>query len=456
MVAATTVLGSCCEPDYDNWADPQGYDQEDGVQLAINTAPANAIDMAAVTTDSVKLFSASTSLPAGFAIGETTVKINDQEVIPAGLTSGNVSAEDLTNAVIKLYGRRPEQRVLDVVVNSYAKKGTEGFYLTSDTMQIPVTLVAPEISSAYYVIGGAASWDEAGARTQQFSHSGADVYDDPVFTIVIPAAASGDTWFGIADDKALEGVTAGDWQYVIGTTSGNGNSGESGSLSRRNGLSDDGSFKVDAGSGSYIKVTLNMMDYTYTVEPLNFASFYYAVGGDTSWGDGTPYQLYGANFDGKYQGWYYLSQEFKFKPNADNWDGDLEYTGEGTLSADGSGNIPAPEAGFYQIDLDAANLTYSLKKIETISVVGNYNGWNEKEGAQLTYDAASKTWKGTVTGLTSGFKFVANNNWDLSWGGTVDNLTHENGADLTGYEGDYDVELSISYVGNNKVTLTKK
>ena len=113
-----------------------------------------------------------------------------------------------------------------------------------------------------------------------------------------------------------------------------------------------------------------MMDYTYTITPLNFSEFFYEIGNESGWG--TAHALYGANSDGKYQGFYWLDGEFKFKPNADNWDDDLEYvSGDamgGTLQSTGGPNCPDPGAGFYRIDLDASAMTYSLTKIETIGI----------------------------------------------------------------------------------------
>ena len=61
----------------------------------------------------------------------------------------------------------------------------------------------------------------------------------------------------------------------------------------------------------------------------------YAIGGDTGWS--SCYQLHGKN--GQYKGFGYLSQEFKFKPNAESWDGDWECVGEGQI---GQGNNNCP------------------------------------------------------------------------------------------------------------------
>ena len=96
-------------------------------------------------------------------------------------------------------------------------------------------------------------------------------------------------------------------------------------------------------------MTLDMMEYTYTLEELGFAPYIYEIGNNTSWSGTCP--LAGINFDGKYRGFAYLNGEFKYKPNPekDNWTGDWEkVSGDalaGTLDENGAGNIDAPEAG---------------------------------------------------------------------------------------------------------------
>lgn len=79
------------------------------------------------------------------------------------------------------------------------------------------------ISQNYYIIGGTKDWTADAAKTQKFNHSDINVYDDPIFTITIPAKEGDDTWFGIVDDKACEGVAAGDWSSVLAPVKGNGN-----------------------------------------------------------------------------------------------------------------------------------------------------------------------------------------------------------------------------------------
>jgi len=194
-----------------------------------------------------------------------------------------------------------------------------------------------------------------------------------------------------------------------------------------------------------------------------YPDFFYEIGNESGWS--TSHAL-GANGEGgKYQGYYYLDGEYKFKPNADNWDNDLEYVSgdnmSGILTSDGGPNCPDPGAGFYQIDLDAAGMTFSLTKVDVISIIGDFNGWGGD--VDMTYNKDAGCWEATAEVNANGFKFRMNHDWTISWGGAngdgklYNNLTQNNGANIIVDEaGTYKFQLYISYEGNNKVVMTKQ
>ena len=312
---------------------------------------------------------------------------------------------------------------------------------------------APVIEKAYYIVGGASGdWAEtAASKALKFNHSGKDVYEDPVFSIVIDAA-EGDTWFAIGDDEACDAIANdNEWDKLFGTTLGNGKSGTSGSLDRRMNLSDDGSFCVPAGHKK-IRVVINMMDYTYEITPLDFGEFFYEIGNESGWG--ISHALYDPASDGTYSGFYYLDGEYKFKPNADNWDDDLEYVDgtitSGTLSPSGDSNCPDPGAGFYKIDLDAGALTFNLTKIESVSIIGGFNDWSGD--VEMTYNSAEGCWEVTTDAVSGEFKFRANHDWGINWGGDVKGLTQD-GANISINPGTYTFKLYLSYDGAHHVTI---
>lgn len=189
-------------------------------------------------------------------------------------------------------------------------------------------------------------------------------------------------------------------------------------------------------------------------EDSGYPDNFYEIGNEGGWSTG---HLLLGDGNGKYQGYYYLDGEFKFKPNKDNWDNDLEYvsgnTTSGTLTDSGSSNCPDPSAGFYQINLDVAAMTYSLLKIESISIIGGFNDWSAD--LEMTYNVAEGCWEVTTDAVSGEFKFRANHDWGINWGGAETDLTQD-GANLNIEAGTYKFQLYLSYVGNNKVVITKQ
>ena len=471
IALAGLFMGSCSE-DFKDWADPQTNPQEDAITIpGYQASGVNAFDLANVA-DSVNVYTiSSAALPEGFELGNSRIELTPEGVENATATEvktsndGKATKADMQALIESVYGKAPVARTFNGHVYTTAVKDGQAALIDAGTVKVTATPVAPNISQNYYIIGGALDWTADAAKTQKFSHSDINVYDDPVFTITIPAKEGDDTWFGIVDDKACEAVAAGDWSSVLGTAKGNGNNAlnVTEQLDTRAKVGDDASFKVPASAGAkYIKVEINMLDYTYMITPLSFGEYFYEIGNDSGWK--TSNALYGGNGDGKYQGFYYLNGEFKFKPNADNWDNDYEFDGEGKIADNNGPNCPDPGAGFYQIDVDLQAGTYALTKVNSITVVGNHNGWKQDDAnCHMTYNAEAGCWELT-TALKDGFKFAMNDDWAISWGGAngdataYDNISVNNGKDLNvpAGEGTYKIQLYLSHEGANKVVLTKQ
>ena len=191
----------------------------------------------------------------------------------------------------------------------------------------------------------------------------------------------------------------------------------------------------------------------------SYAEFLYEMGNESSWKE--VHALRSANFDGKYEGFYYLNGEFKFKPNKDDWEGDYEYNGEGKLTQNGNQNIPDPGAGFYFITVDLGEGTYSLYKINQLSLIGDFNSWGGD--VDLTYNVTDGAWEAdNVVIPTSGnVKFRCNHKWNSDaesvpdFGGTADNLV-KGGGNFNLEAGTYDIKVYLSYDGASHATFTKK
>ena len=275
---------AACTDDYKDWLDPQVVGQPEKVSFGDGSiSTVGVIDFNNITDEFVKVcnITAPTSSDASYT-PSYTISLGDQ-TFPID-AAGMMSAADLQNYIISLYGRRPVERTLDATVSMWLSNGaTTVKTATSGVFNIIGIPKAPQISQNYYIVGGPNDWfGSAQSKELKFNHSGKDVYEDPVFTVVFNAS-EGDTWFAIGDDEACDAIANdNDWSKLFGTTKGNGNSGESGTLDRRYNLSDDGSFCVPAG-GKLIKVTINMMDYSYQIESLNIAENYYLIGGPGEW-----------------------------------------------------------------------------------------------------------------------------------------------------------------------------
>ena len=322
--------------------------------------------------------------------------------------------------------------------HSFHVTGAKKLKITLNMMEYSYTIEPINIADAYYLVGGPEDWaGSAASKSQKFSHSSASVADDPIFTYVLEGTG-GDIWFAIGDDEACDAITNdGDWSKLFGTTSGNGENGLSGSLSRRTSLSDDGSFKVD-GTAKFIRIQINMAEMTYTITPLNFNEYIYEAGVNNNWGtEAQP--LYCGDGNGTYKGFFYAQDAdwsggkgaFKFQAEFNNWDVNYGFgsgnDSEGTLAEGGDNIMVTP--GFYYAEIDIAAMTYKLTSISGIGIIGpaQAGGWDND--TDLAYNPETRAWEGTVELAADEFKFRANDGWDINWGGSENNLT-QNGANM--------------------------
>lgn len=455
-LAAIIALASCTGDEYLGWADPQSSDPEGSETVIMTVGQAPAIDFANIVdldNTPVQLFIPSVSTQtASITTYKVTLLNGEDEVELDADESGMVSAAILKLAVEELYGKAPTPHDIPLDIAGYTTVAGVSVKNVA-TSTINVTLVAPFIDDGYYLTGDFAGWNKDGALP--FNHVGdGDVYDNPEFQIVFTTTAENQYW-KIIPQNNYDGdfwKTGDDGKGVVGTAI-DGDTSFEGSLVTNNPQAG----KIEA-PGIY-RMTINMMDYTYKLEALNFNEYIYIVGNvnGTSWSPSFP--LNGASFDGKYQGFYYINGEFKFKPNENDWTGDWEYDGPGKIADNGGSNCPAPdESGFYVVDVDLGAMTYSLTKIEYIDMVGGVVGgedWNT--GPHMAYNTQKQCWEADVT-LTGDFKFRGNGNWgdaDGNFGGTLDNIVNGSGQNITPtITGNVHVELYLSCTGKSYATIT--
>ena len=366
LIGLTVLCMSSCTDDYTDWATPQANEQEAAITLPdFSASKVDDINLSNPGS-SIKLFTLSNAtLPEGYTLGNVRVELSTEKGKAGELesnTDGMIDSLTIQKLVVETYGKRPIARPFIAQVYANAIKDGQALLVNAGSFDVNFTPAAPFIDTGYYLVGdmftikndkdetSVNGWSADGMVG--FSHSGTDVYEDSKFSIVFTTTADNQCW-KIIPKTNTEGEFWG--AGVLGTVT-DGDTATEGTLTTNN---------PQAGmitqAGMY-RMTLDMMEYTYTLEELGFAPYIYEIGNNTSWSGTCP--LAGINFDGKYRGFAYLNGEFKYKPNPekDNWTGDWEkVSGDalaGTLDENGAGNIDAPEAGFYMMEVDLTAMTY--------------------------------------------------------------------------------------------------
>ena len=204
---------------------------------------------------------------------------------------------------------------------------------------------------------------------------------------------------------------------------------------------------VIAGAGTWI-VTLDMNNLSYSVgKPI-----LYMAGDANGW---DQIDILNSDDGVHFTGYMYLNQNgFKFCTQP-NWDG-TNYGG--AFFGESEDNIMmTQEAGFYQVDVDLSARTYTLSPFN-IGIIGNAtpSGWGAD--TDMTYNPTERCWEIKGVELSDGeMKFRANDDWALSWGGELDNLTTQNGPNIAVAAGTYDIKLYVDWEENTaKCVMTKK
>ena len=159
IIGIALTLASCQQTGYEPWADIQSNTENaETVTLTVSEAP--AIDFATVSTDSVQLF-----IPTVTSSVKTTdnfiaklVNGDKSEAINAD-SAGYVAANDLKTAIQKLYGKKPEERDVNIVVTGYSLIGTQSIQNTAN-VKAKITL-DNTFTEFIYEIGENTSWGDA-------------------------------------------------------------------------------------------------------------------------------------------------------------------------------------------------------------------------------------------------------------------------------------------------------
>ena len=376
MVLATALMSSC-KGDYDDWAAPQGYDAEEAQNVSLTASDGATIDMNNVTGETVNLFSTTFEAPEGFTVIGYELEVGateeDVDVLPSD-ANGSIAATDLVSLVEAIYGKAPIERTLKAASTIYLSKDGESFYAHSNFVDVKVTLITPDISQNYYLVGDFCGWDEASML--KFEHSDVNIYDDPVFTIKFTTTDANQYW-KIIPQKNIDNGEFWANPGVVGVAV-DGDASMSGFLVTENAQAG----KIEE-PGKYI-MTIDMMAGTYSItkQPLEL----YMTGDNYGWGATwlpmTP--CYGSDVD--YWTIIYLheGEKFKFAPQA-NWGGDfgsqatVNDVAGANITVDDDKNLVAGKAGWYLLHIvngDERKVNVYKPEVYLIGSVAPVNDWS--------------------------------------------------------------------------------
>ena len=194
-------------------------------------------------------------------------------------------------------------------------------------------------------------------------------------------------------------------------------------------------------------ITMSITPYEVVIVYPNLyvpGSYQAASGYTADWSPDVAPELFSIKADNRYEGYVNIGIEgamFKFTEEP-NWNVNYGDDGnDGTLESAGA-DIAAPAAGYYKMNVNLNNMTYSITKTDW-GLIGDAtpDGWDADQN--MTYDADAKVWTVTLDLTVGEMKFRANDAWDLDYGDNDANLTLEQGGD----------NIAISQAGNYTVTL---
>lgn len=428
-----------CTEDYTDWSKPQVNAEPKAVEFGNGSVTAvDVINLANVTEEKVQVASivAPTSSDAGYT---PTIKINLGDKTYDIDNDGKMATADLATYISETYGKRPIERDIDATLDAWISNGSTFVKMaSSETFQVKAIPVAPVIDEGYYLVGDMCKTEEVEngwsiEAAKAFKHSDRDVYDDPIFTLTFETKEANQYW-KIIPKKNIDAGTL--WAAGVVGPKVDGNESMTGLLTSDN----PGAGKI-AEPGKY-KLTLNMMDYSYTIEPVNYDPFIYFIGSTDAWSSSDQKLALVDEDKGTYTGYVYIADpngagfEFKFQREQGKWekaiDANTFVAFKGAAIGVKNGNLGVNGGvGVYYMDVNLSEGTIEATKIESMGMVGKFQGWDVLAPVPMTWNAEEYCFEATNVGVTAdGWKFSVNKDWPINLGGSIDNL-NQDGANLT-------------------------
>ena len=381
-----------CGNTYEEWAAPQGNEQEAAKTVNMTLAEAPAINFATLSTDSVQLF-APTMKVEDPATNVYTVTLFNADKSKSkqikAYADGKVKASELEEAFIDLWGRRPQQRDVALYVEAFTTVNGMSIRNEGNTTA-KITPDSPVLEDHYYYMGTNNAWSKTD-KSLELQNGGGDLYDDPVISIIIPSAKNADNTiaaentFKIIPQSAYDRGTATFFDGNIIGVAANGAEGMSGSFVVGKNDEVANAFKINqtAHPGKYYKIELNLLEKTYNITAMNDPELF-LTGSNYGWG-GTwvPLVPVHSTTDTFWKIIYlHANEEIKFAPQA-GWSNDFgsqatinDQAGAGIT--DNGGNIKVTNAGWYLLVVvngSARKVSFLRPEVYLMGSTAPVNNW---------------------------------------------------------------------------------
>ena len=457
LAAMASLALASCAGDYDDWANPQANEQEaSAAKYGVTFANGSEAEGSMADEDGIiNLVSVNSSDAnvSGFTLKD--LKVNGVAV--NGTMVGNnvqVSASELEKLVCEQNKSRAsvarDLKVETQVSINLASGDAVSIINKGETTGKFTPTATPQLDEKGYYMLGQVNGNEWDAKSPVWMTQ----ISDGVYQLKVTTTAD-KNWFKF---YAGSNFVSNDWDSINKGALGckeNGSENTFGYI-----LYDGDSWgklqtPVIPGAGTWI-VTLDMNNLTYTVgKPV-----LYMAGDANGWATND----YLAGEDGvHFTGFMYLNQNgFKFCTQPE-WKG-TNYGANFDTAADAANITMTEAAGYYKVDVDLESKSYVLTPITTIGIIGSAspNGWDsDVDMTYVPYNKDTKEvngyWEVKNITLSAGeIKFRANDDWAISWGGELDNLTTKNGGNITVEAGTYNIKLYAWAEGFAKCVMTKK
>lgn len=459
MFLVGITLGACTD-DYTDWADPQSNSPEEAAaKYEINFAAGadavvdmdkfySTVEAEAQKTDSVEIATLSSSNSEVASIKMNSININGV-TINAAFKEGNivkVNTLELDSVVRDaFFSRAHVERVLNVNMNVAVKlKSGEAVNISGASQAKLTPITTPEISADGYMLMGDIVENGVGWDVENPVVMEPVANKEGVYQAIIETKNEGSNWF-----KFYEA-------YDITTGWDGANAGEIGCRTNDDNKTENFAvwtgdvYKVKTpvitGQGHFV-VTFDAVNYTYSVAPAT--AYLYMAGEANGWKHIDV--MASPEFNNIYKGYMYLDQKgFKFS-SEDSWNG-TNYGADFSTAADAPNIMMTEEEGFYQVIVDLNEKSYTLTPI-AIGIIGSATSGGWDADTDMVYSVENRCWSITTELSEGELKFRANDAWDISWGGTAENLTTNNGDNLKVSAGKYTINLYPLCEGKSYCTI---